>query len=128
MIHYVFNCFFEENARKYERAKSSGDLFSGKILDVQTKTLEEIRLCSQENKIVGSNGWRRCQSSDLKWKRIQFGKVCLQIKVKFPFDDDQSLATHLVQRGHIVTPTLADGDGDTVEFHRTYFVHTGEVQ
>ena len=67
-------------------------------------------------------------SSDLKRKRIQLGKVCLQIRVKFPFVDDQSLATHLVQRAHVVTPTLGDGGGNTVEFHRTYYVHTGEVQ
>ena len=66
-------------------------------------------------------------SSDLKRKRIQLGKVCLQIRVKFLFDDEQSLATHLVQRGHVVTPSLGDGHGVKVEFHRTYFVHTGEV-
>ena len=55
--------------------------------------------------------------------------ICLQIRVKFLFDDEQSLATHLVQRGHVVTPSLAlgDGHGVKVEFHRTYFVHTGEV-
>ena len=67
-------------------------------------------------------------SSDLKRKRIQLGKVCLQIRGKFLFDDEQSLATHLVQRGHKrVIPSLGDGLGDNVEFHWTYFVHTGEV-
>ena len=114
---------YQHQLLKYKRAKESGELFSGKILDNQTKTLTGLKLCSQENRIVGSNGWRRSQGTELSWKRKQLGEVCLRISVKFPFDDPQTLATHLVQRGHLVTTTLEGGE--TGELDRSYFVHTG---
>ena len=116
--------FYEHQALKYQKAKQGGDLFSGRILDFNARTLSKVQVCSQESRIVGSNSWRRSRISELKWKRQQLGNVCLKVSLTFPFDDPQTVATHLIQRGHIVTEEMRGGQ--TGELDRTYLVHTGE--
>ena len=116
---------YQHQLLKYKKAKDSGDLFCGKILDNQARTLTGVKVCSQENKVVGSDGWRRSQATELSWKRAQLGSVCLKISVKLPYDEPQTLATQLVQRGQIVTATLMGGE--TGELDRQYFVHTGDT-
>ena len=114
---------YQHQLLKYKKAKDSGDLYSGKIVD--NRTLTNIKMCTNESRIVGSESWRRNQTSELVWKRRQLGKVSLKIRVTFPFDDPQTLATSLVQRGTVVTATLRGGD--TGELDREYFVHTGDA-
>lgn len=114
---------YQHQLLKYKKAKDCGDLYSGKIID--NRTLSSVKMCSQESRVVGSEGWRRKQTSELVWKRKQLGRVCLKIRVTFPFDDPQTLATSLVQRGTVVTATLRGGD--TGELDREYFVHTGDA-
>ena len=116
---------YQHQLLKYKKAKDSGDLYSGKIVDGQNqaRTLTGVKMCSQESKVVGSEGWRRSQISDLVWKRKQLGRACLKVRVTFPFDDPQTMATSLVQRGTVVTATLRGGE--TGELDKDYFVHTG---
>ena len=117
---------YQHQLLKYHRAKNNGDLFFGKIESLQTKTLAGVKMCSQESKIVGSNGWRRNQHQDLKWKREQLGDFCLKVSVRFPVKDETSIATQMVQRGRVLTATL-QGD-KTGEMKRKYFVHTGSTK
>ena len=119
----VAGLIFQHQLLKYHRAKNNGDLFFGKVESIQTKTLTGVQMCSQENKIVGSDGYRRSQQQDLSWKREQLGNLCLKLSVKFPLDDETSKATSLVQNGLVVTATLHGNE--TGEMRRSYFVHTG---
>ena len=117
---------YEHQVLKYQKAKQGGEFFSGKILDFNARTLSGVQVCSQESRITGSDSWRRGKISELKWKRKQLGKICLKVSVTFPFDDFQTIATHLVQRGNVVSEDLRGGE--TGELNRTYLVHTGEKQ
>ena len=114
---------YQHQLLKYHRAKNNGDLFFGKVESVQTKTLSGVQMCSQESKIVGSDGWRRSQQQDLSWKREQLGNLCVKLSVKFSLDDETSQATCLVQKGSVLTATLHSNE--TGEMRRSYFVHTG---
>ena len=116
---------YEHQLNKFLKAKKSGDQFVGRILDSEARTLTGVKSCSQESKIVGSMSWRRSKIQELRWKREQLGKLCLKVSVLFPFDDPQTLATHLIQQGRQVSVTLTGGE--TGELARTYFVHTGNV-
>ena len=114
---------YEHQLMKYKRAVENTEHFTGKVADIQNQTLNSVQACSQEKKISGSNMWRRGKIQELDWKRTQLGKLCLRVSVKFPFDDPQSLATHLIQRGHHVSVTLQGCE--TGEMNRIYLVHTG---
>ena len=114
---------YEHQLLKYKRAVENTEHFTGKVADIQNQTLSAVQACSQEKRIVGSDSWRRGKIQELNWKRAQLGKLCLKVSVMFPFDDSQSLATHLIQRGHHVSVTLQGCE--TGEMNRTYFVHTG---
>ena len=114
---------YQHQLLKYHRAKNNGELFFGKVESVQTKTLSGVQMCSQESKIVGSDGWRRSQQQDLSWKREQLGNLCVKLSVKFSLDDETSQATSLVQKGFVLTATLHSNE--TGEMRRSYFVHTG---
>ena len=126
--HNTAGLMYQHQLLKYKRAKDSGDLYSGKIVNDQNqaRTLTSVKVCSQESKVVGSEAWRRQQITELGWKRKQFGRVCLKVRVTFPFDDPQTLATSLVQRGSIVTATLRGHE--TGELEKEYFVHTGDTK
>ena len=115
---------YEHQVIKYQRAKQGGELFSGRILDGVARTLSGVQVCTQEGRIVGSDSWRRTKISELKWKRQQLGKLCLKVSVTFPYDDHQTLATHLLQRGHVVSEEMRGGEMG--ELDRTYLVHTGK--
>ena len=117
---------YEHQLSKYQKAKDGGEFFSGKILDLNARILSGVQVCSQESRIVGSDSWRRNKVSELKWKRQQLGKICLKVSVVFPFDDPQTLATHLIQRGFIVSEDMIGVE--TGELERTYYVHTGKKQ
>ena len=117
---------YEHQLNKFLKAKTSGDQFVGRILDSEARTLTGVKSCSQESRIVGSDSWRRSKIQELKWKRTQLGVLCLKVAVLFPFDDPQTLATHLIQQGRQVSVTLTGGE--TGELERAYFVHTGNVQ
>ena len=95
-------------------------------MDFNARILSGVQVCSQESRIVGSDSWRRNKVSELKWKRQQLGKICLKVSVVFPFDDPQTLATHLIQRGYIVSEDMIGVE--TGELERTYSVHTGKKQ
>ena len=117
---------YEHQLNKFEKARTSGDQFVGRILDSEARTLTGVQSCSQENRIVGSDSWRRSKIQELKWKRTQLGELCLKVSVLFPYDDPQTLATHLIQQGRVVSVTLKGGETGLLE--KTYFVHTGENQ
>lgn len=121
--HQAAALIFQHQLLKYHRAKNNGDLFFGKVESIQTKTLTGVQMCSQENKIVGSDGYRRSQLQDLSWKREQHGNLCLKVSVKFPLNDETSQATSLVQRGLVLTANLSGNEMG--EMRRSYFVHTG---
>lgn len=116
---------YEHQLHKYLKAKTSADQFVGRILDSQARTLTGVQSCSQESRIVGSTSWRRSKIQELGWKRAQLGEMCLKVSVLFPFDDPQTLATHLIQQGRQVSVTLTGGE--TGELERTYLVHTGKL-
>ena len=114
---------YQHQLLKFNRARNNNDLFFGKVESVQAKTLVGVKMCSQEKKIVGSNGWRKSQHQDLKWKRVQLGSFCLRLSVSVPIQNQPSIATHLTQKGRVLTATL-QGD-ENGEMRRKYFVHTG---
>ena len=114
---------YEHQLHKFLKAKTSADQFVGRILDSQARTLTGVQSCSQESRIVGSTSWRRSKIQELSWKRTQLGEMCLKVSVLFPFDDPQTLATHLIQQGRQVSVTLTGGENGELE--KTYYVHTG---
>ena len=121
--HQVAAQIYQHQLLKFNRAQNKSDMFFGNVESIQTKTLTGVQMCSQENKIVSSDGWRRSQLQDLKWKQEQLGSLCLKLSVKFPIDNETSEATSLVQKGSVLTASLHGKE--TGEMRRSYFVHTG---
>ena len=115
---------YQHQLLKFRKAQTKGELYFGKINNIERKTLAGVELCSAEKNITGSTAWRRKQSEELMWKRKQFGQLCLKLSVSFPLQSDQTLATQMVQKGYVLSTNLLGNE--TGELGRSYFVHTGK--
>ena len=112
---------YQHQLLKFRKAQTKGELYFGKINNIERKTLAGVELCSAEKNITGSTAWRRKQSEELMWKRKQFGQLCLKLSVSFPLQSDQTLATQMVQKGYVLSTNLLGNE--TGELGKSYFLH-----
>ena len=111
---------FQNEVSKYKGIKMFGDRYEGTILD--SKTLKHAEKVVNDSAVVGSDKWRGKNNRDFFNRLNQLGSVCLHVEISLPMDQDDVIATIMLQNSHVVTVDYV-GDG-TNTLETKYFVHT----
>lgn len=78
--------------------------------------------CYRSDKfIAGSNEYRERHSNEMKFKFDHNGILGLYIKVSYPMDNLETIASYLVQKNYVVTQDLNGSEEN--DFKRRYLVH-----
>ena len=93
-------------------------------MDPVDQTISDIKLCSGESKIRGSESWRENRRSDVGAKMNQFGKHCVFVSINFPVDK-QTVATCLLQEGLSISTDFIGAAN--LESETVYYVHEGRI-
>ena len=116
----TLSTLYEHQLNKYKKSKARQDLFVGKVLSEESRTLKSAKLCSSDKKLSGSSAWSSKQESDVLWKMYQLGSFALCIKVDIPFNPS-TMASVLTQEGKVISVEMIAGVSQ--EFKRVYQVH-----
>ena len=111
---------YQNEVNKYKGIKLFGDRYEGTILD--SKTLKHAEKVVNDSAVVGSDKWRGKTDRDFFNRLNQLGSVCLYVEISLPMDQDDVIATLMLQNSHVVTVDYV-GDG-TNTLETKYFVHT----
>ena len=116
---------YENQLLKYKNALKYSQIYSGMIVDEQSKVLSNIKKVSTESRIVGSDAYRKARNLEDECRIHQLGSCVMKFTMKFRYDDQQTLATHLIQEGHILSVSL---EGEISREQRIcYYVHKGNI-
>ena len=113
---------YQHQLNKYLMVERYGELFQGKIVDPVEKEISDIKLCSGESKIRGSESWRENRRSDIRAKMNQFGRNCIFVSINLPVDK-QTIATCLSQEGFSISTDFIGAVN--LEAETVYYVHEG---
>ena len=117
----TLSTLYEHQLNKYKKSKARQDLFVGKVLNEETRTLKSAKLCSSDKKLSGSSAWSHKQESDVLWKMYQLGSFALCVEVNFPLNSS-TMASVLTQEGKVISVEMIGGVSQ--EFNRVYQVHS----
>ena len=115
---------YQHQLNKYLEAEKFGEVFQGQIVDPVDQTISDIKSCSGESKIRGSESWRENRRSDVGAKMNQFGKYCVFVSVNLPVDK-QTIATCLLQEGFSISTDFIGAAN--LESETVYYVHEGRI-
>ena len=116
----TLSLLYEHQLNKYKKSKARQDLFVGKIISEETRTLNSVKACSSDKKLSGSSAWSSKQDSDVMWKMYQVGSFALYVEVNLPFNPS-AMASVLTQEGNVISVEMI-GEASQ-EFKRVYQVH-----
>lgn len=113
---------YQHQLNKYLVVKRYGEIFEGKIVDPVDQKISDIKMCSGESKIRGSEAWRENRRSDVRAKINQFGRHCISVSINLPVDK-QSIATCLLQEGFSISTDFIGAAN--LEAETVYYIHEG---
>ena len=113
---------YQHQLNKYLVAEKYGEIFQGQIVNPVDQEISDIKLCSGESKIRGSESWRENRRSDVRAKMDQFGRHCIFVSIDLPVDR-QSIATILLQEGFAISVDFIGAAN--LEAETVYYVHEG---
>ena len=114
---------YQNHLSRFKSAKVTGDLFSGRMKNVEEKLLSNVKKISSAIRIQGSDEWVDARWVDVSEMLRQLGKLALKVEVKLSNKSPAVVATVLMQQGVVISTTF-EGDA-TQEQKINYMVHTG---
>ena len=114
---------YQNHLSRFKSAKVTGDLFSGRMKNVEEKLLSNVKKISSAIRIHGSDEWVDARWVDVSEMLRQLGKLALKVEVKLSNKSPAVVATVLMQQGVVISTTF-EGDA-TQEQKINYMVHTG---
>ena len=100
---------------------SSSNLYSGTVLDQAERTVR-IDQFSNESKIRGSEKYNMKMSDDMEARFDTNGNFCLRVLLEIPLNNEETVATCLLQENIVVTVSMEGDSGNLLE--RKYYVHS----